>query len=770
MADIRLAGNLIENLGFFGFNYGHLQLVFVDGSTQLENEVQAPNFLTIPFGGDWQYPPIRDHTATGNTSNFGVADEYAATILDIGDRNPADVWNILTQVRANFVTNGGSIDYDFGKNSNSYATSLLYTIGISVTDVIAGATPVDVDRFPGSGNNVLLSDTDAFSLNIIGTESNDIIYTGIRDDIIKGGVGDDELFGSDGIDTAVFSGKPADYDIFLNDDGTWTSRHIRGDADEGIDTLTNVEMVEFEGGQKFSLQNNGLTFQTDFAFVVDQTGSMSDDIAAVKASATALIDALFAGDATDARIGVVGFRDNTIGEPTQVFLPFTDQDDFADRKAAALAAINSLGASGGGDEPETAFDGLLKALDGSIGDWRESAGTKRVALFTDASAKDAFLLPTVLGFANDIGAVISARSSVALSTFGSVDTFELSFEGESGTDAAAATVGGTATVQIYTIFIDTFIDPDPNLVEVAEASGGELLLAADPAEVVERLLEVITGPENSLPVAIDDAFAVGEDQTLIGDVLADNGNGADFDSDTGDTLGVTLVSGPADGELTLNSDGTFTYAADADTFDVMAPGTSNEQTFIYELSDGNGGSAQATAKIEVAIVGDGETFKGTNRADEIIGTDGGEDLIIGKCGNDKLYGLDGADSIYGNNGRDRLYGGESVDKLFGGKGADKLFGGDGNDLLYGGRGNDILSGGEGSDQFWFGRYAGRDTVTDFEIGQDLIVFSGLGKARTFTDVESIQCGSSAIFKLANNTITLENIDATTLSESDFLFV
>ncbi|MEL6244186.1 MAG: hypothetical protein AAFS07_16735 [Pseudomonadota bacterium] len=108
------------------------------GGSQIENEVQAPNFLTIPFGGKWQYPALRDHTASANTSNFGVDGEYASVKNDLGDRDANDVWDILTQVRASFVANGSDINYDFDKNSNSYATSLLYVIGTPVGNSLAG--------------------------------------------------------------------------------------------------------------------------------------------------------------------------------------------------------------------------------------------------------------------------------------------------------------------------------------------------------------------------------------------------------------------------------------------------------------------------------------------------------------------------------------------------------------------------------------------------------------------------------------------------------
>ena len=90
---------------------------------------------------------------------------------------------------------------------------------------------------------------------------------------------------------------------------------------------------------------------------------------------------------------------------------------------------------------------------------------------------------------------------------------------------------------------------------------------------------------NAPPVASDDAFRVNEDGTVMGNVLDDNGNGADIDPD-GDTLTVSLVSGPAEGTLVLNADGSFSYEADADVFDLALPGDVIEQGFTYRIDDG----------------------------------------------------------------------------------------------------------------------------------------------------------------------------------------
>ena len=46
-------------------------------------------------------------------------------------------------------------------------------------------------------------------------------------------------------DTAVFSGNRADYDIVFDDDGRIIVNHARGTQADGMDTLTNIEMMQF---------------------------------------------------------------------------------------------------------------------------------------------------------------------------------------------------------------------------------------------------------------------------------------------------------------------------------------------------------------------------------------------------------------------------------------------------------------------------------------------------------------------------------------------
>ncbi|MBD2096714.1 phytase [Trichocoleus sp. FACHB-591] len=93
--------------------------------------------------------------------------------------------------------------------------------------------------------------------------------------------------------------------------------------------------------------------------------------------------------------------------------------------------------------------------------------------------------------------------------------------------------------------------------------------------------------------------------------------------------------------------------------------------------------------------------------------------------NNRVKGFNGSkDVINGQGGSDRLEGLSGDDLLRGGDGDDTLLAGDGNDILLGGAGLDQLTGGRGRDQFQLVDSEGIDTITDFEIGRDLLRLTG----------------------------------------------
>jgi hypothetical protein len=94
-------------------------------------------------------------------------------------------------------------------------------------------------------------------------------------------------------------------------------------------------------------------------------------------------------------------------------------------------------------------------------------------------------------------------------------------------------------------------------------------------------------PVNDAPVAVDDAAQAHDGIAAVIPVLA---NDSDVDQDT---LTITEVGVPGNGAATISDGGTtVTYTADA--------GFNGEDSFTYTISDGQGGTANATVTVQVS--------------------------------------------------------------------------------------------------------------------------------------------------------------------------
>ena len=84
--------------------------------------------------------------------------------------------------------------------------------------------------------------------NIILREGNEIALGYGGNDSIEGGAGDDIIDGGAGSDTAIFRDTFESYTLTYNDDGSLTVKHNPSSSEqtnEGIDTLTNIEKLQF---------------------------------------------------------------------------------------------------------------------------------------------------------------------------------------------------------------------------------------------------------------------------------------------------------------------------------------------------------------------------------------------------------------------------------------------------------------------------------------------------------------------------------------------
>lgn len=255
--------------------------------------------------------------------------------------------------------------------------------------------------------------------------------------------------------------------------------------------------------------------------------------------------------------------------------------------------------------------------------------------------------------------------------------------------------------------------------------------------------------------------------------------------------------------LTMNAaDGAFdstaeTLTASIDTTDLAA----GRYTIFIEAQDADGNWGVPTAAfLDVVEAPEGasliegsdaaETIKGSNRMADVVYALGGADTVAGGDGEDVIFGGDGDDVlrgdrnrrkpdgtaggddvIFGGDGSDRIGGKSGNDSLYGDDGDDLIWGDDGDDLLWGGRGSDTLtgdddSGGSGSDTFVLAFGEGTDTITDFEVGVDVI---GLFGTLTYSQLAiSSEADSTAIGFSDQTLAILTDVTASSLTEASFM--
>ncbi|XP_073698506.1 von Willebrand factor A domain-containing protein 7-like [Garra rufa] len=153
--------------------------------------------------------------------------------------------------------------------------------------------------------------------------------------------------------------------------------HLRA-AEMAINaTMEVLQDIRLATGDQAFLRLVGLSQTSVLAFVIDTTGSMSDDIEEAKRVSFSIIDS----------------RRGTPEEPSEyILVPFNDPDfgplTRTDNADIFKERINSLSPFDGGDTPEMCLSGLLLALAGA-------PPSTDIFVFTDAAAKDSELKSTV---------------------------------------------------------------------------------------------------------------------------------------------------------------------------------------------------------------------------------------------------------------------------------------------------------------------------------------------------------------------------------------
>ena len=109
----------------------------------------------------------------------------------------------------------------------------------------------------------------------------------------------------------------------------------------------------------------------------------------------------------------------------------------------------------------------------------------------------------------------------------------------------------------------------------------------------DALLALYDHDDGQAPVGVNDAYSTPEDVALTVNVPGVLANDTDVD---GDTLTVTKVANPANGAVTLNANGSFTYTPNADF--------NGTDTFTYKATGGGSDSNVTTVTVTVTPVAD----------------------------------------------------------------------------------------------------------------------------------------------------------------------
>lgn len=168
---------------------------------------------------------------------------------------------------------------------------------------------------------------------------------------------------------------------------------------------------------------------------------------------------------------------------------------------------------------------------------------------------------------------------------GSLEKSSVEVESKPSSGTATANSDGTVTYDPDSGFVGT----DSYSYTVADTAGTRSNEATVTIEVL---------PENTPPVANADSFETTQDSVLAVSPPGVLGNDTDAN---GDTLSTALVSRVGNGDLTLDSDGSFEY--------VPNPGFSGTDSFTYRAVDDS--TAADTASVKLTVLPIGEALAGS---------------------------------------------------------------------------------------------------------------------------------------------------------------
>ncbi len=423
------------------------------------------------------------------------------------------------------------------------------------------------------------------------TEDADLIFGNGGDDTIDGEGGDDTIYGDSGeggsfegpresFNWDLVSGHQADNTVTQNTGNvnvTYTRTEDTGHHESDIDNHTNLNTAGIDTGGESIDTNSSLFSETGGK---GNTGEFQWDFSEPVGNLEFNINDLDG----DGLVTVTAFDANN--DPIDVVLQGGKDINITGNTADADGPYQNV------NDPDTTVQVSIAGPVSRVVVEHTQNGHDNSGIHVTDMYFDTGFDPDQDGEGGD-DVITGGDGADAMYGEGGDDTFIVS----SSTDADGDTItGGNGPDD--TLDNDTLDLRGTGKVTITDAADGSddgarsgTVTFADGAVLEFSQIEtILTDPQNEAPTAVDDTVPVDEDDTVTFNPTAN-----DTDPD-GDPLTVDSIGTPANGTLTDNGDGTYTYTPDENF--------NGTDSVSYTVSDPSGETSTATITFDVAPVND----------------------------------------------------------------------------------------------------------------------------------------------------------------------
>ncbi|MCV0427154.1 MAG: cadherin-like domain-containing protein [Roseibium sp.] len=549
-------------------------------------------FLQTPMSVDWM--ALDD---LYGSQGYGVSNAFAGDTVYGFNTN---VSGSVSQIWAQFATYGDQTAYTIVDGSGNDTLDLS---GYGNNSVINLAPSDRSDTAPSTSSiggrvgNLTIAEGTIIE-NAIGGSGSETFYGNSANNVLTGNGGNDTFHDSDGADT--YYGNSGTDTVMFNGDYSDYTFSVSGSflqvINAAVDLVSStVEWIGFDD-QTLSYQDvvdglsgNAAPVAVNDSYSVSEDGTVSGNLLNNDS------------DANGDPLTVVQVNGVTASVGQQIRL-----------SSGALLTVNANGTFD--YDPNGAFDGL------DDGQSDEDSFTYRIS-DGEGGVDDATVTIDISG-ATDNVAPVAVNDSYNVAEDGTVAGNLLNNDSDGNNDpltvvqvnGVAASVGQQITLSsgaLLTVNANGTFDYDPNgafnglndgqgdedsfTYRISDGEGG-----FDDATVT---IDINGVSGNAAPVAVGDNYNVDEDGTVSGNLL---NNDSDADNDpltivqvngVATSVGqqITLSSGAL---LTVNANGTFDYDPNG-AFDGLNDEQSDQDSFTYRISDGEGGFDDATVTIDI---------------------------------------------------------------------------------------------------------------------------------------------------------------------------